>query len=108
MAFTHSKIRRLSHKISDFIFSRLTGEKGYFDTQIVYVTEKGRGKGAVKQLALMDQDGQNSRLITYGKSIVMTPRFSPTSRQITYMDYGLNNRHPRVYILNLIPIKKHW
>ena len=100
VAFTHAKSRRIAHKISDFAFNRLTGEQGYFDTQIVYVTEKRTGKKTVKQLVLMDQDGKNSRLVTYGKGIVMTPRFAPNSRKVAYLDYGHNNRHPKVYILD--------
>jgi len=100
VAFTHSQVRRLGHKIADYIFTQLTGETGYFDTQIVYVTESGSGNAVVKQLALMDQDGRNQRMITYGKSLVMTPRFSPTARKIAYLDFGMKNIHPKVYILD--------
>lgn len=100
VAFTHSKIRRIAHKIADYVFTHLTGEQGYFDTQIVYVTEKAFGKKISKQLVLMDQDGKNAHALTYGQSLVMTPRFAPQGRLICYLDFGSDMRHPNVYLLN--------
>jgi TolB protein len=91
--------RRVGHLIADAVYERLTGEKGYFDTRIVYVDETGPKNARVKRLAMMDQDGHNLRLLTDGKSLVLTPRFSPTSQEITYMSY--ESGKPRVYLLNL-------
>ena len=50
-------LRRLGHKISDLIYERITGEGGYFDTRIVYISEVGPLDQRVKRLAIMDQDG---------------------------------------------------
>ncbi len=91
--------RRIAHLIADAIYKRLTGEAGYFDTQIVYVAESGPKDRRVKRLAIMDQDGENHRFITDGSDLVLTPRFSPQMREITYLSY-FNNR-PRVYILQI-------
>jgi TolB protein len=85
--------------IADSIYERLTGEKGYFDTRIVYVDETGPKDHRIKRLAVMDQDGANVRLLTDGKDLVLTPRFSPTNQEITYMSY--TGGQPRVYIMNL-------
>ncbi|MBL8771638.1 MAG: Tol-Pal system protein TolB [Phenylobacterium sp.] len=91
--------RRVAHKISDAVYERLSGEKGYFDTRVVFVAESGgRGK-TVKRLAIMDQDGANPSYLTGGESIVMTPRFSPTSQEITYM--ALRPDSATVYLYNL-------
>ncbi len=91
--------RRVAHKISDMVYERLTGEKGYFDTRVVFVAESGpRGK-RVKQLAIMDQDGANPSYLTPGDSIVMTPRFSSTSQEITYM--SLRASGSTIYLFNL-------
>ncbi|SEP60363.1 TolB protein [Faunimonas pinastri] len=91
--------RRISHIIADSIYERLTGEKGYFDTHIVYVDESG-GKGQrTKRLAIMDQDGANVRYLTSGDALVVTPRFSPLRQEITYA--ALNNDQWHVYLLNL-------
>ena len=91
--------RRLAHKIADAIYERLTGEKGYFDTRIVFVSEGGAKNARVKRLAIMDQDGANMRALTDGKSLVLTPRFSPSSQQVTYMSYA--DGVPRVYLLDV-------
>src|SRR5690606_22451951 len=88
--------RRIAHIIADSIFKRLTGEEGYFDTRIVYIAESGPYNQRVKRLAIMDQDGANHRYLTDGSYMVLTPRFSPTSQEITYLAY-VNNR-PRVYL----------
>lgn len=91
--------RRIAHIISDEIYKRLTGEEGYFDTRIVYVSETGPGNARIKRLAIMDQDGYNHRFLTDGKTLVLTPRFSPTLQQITYMAYY--NNKPRVYLYDI-------
>lgn len=91
--------RRLAHIIADAVYERLTGEKGYFDTRIVFIDETGPKDKRVKRLAIMDQDGANVRYLTRGDDLVLTPRFSPTSQEITYMSYGAAD--PSVYLLNI-------
>ena len=91
--------RRVAHKISDDIYKRITGESGYFDTRIVYVAESGPATNRKKQLAIMDQDGANHRFLTNGDDLVLTPRFSPSAQEITYLSYF--HDQPRVYILNI-------
>jgi TolB protein len=91
--------RRIAHIISDAIYERLTGEKGYFDTRIVFVDETGPKDRRIKRLAIMDQDGANVRYLTRGEDLVLTPRFSPTTQEITYMSYGQGD--PRVFLLNI-------
>ena len=96
--------RRISHIISDKIYERLTGEEGYFDTRIVYVSESGSKTNRKKRLAIMDQDGANHQFLTDGNSLVLTPRFSPNQQQITFFSYRGINRgiKPSVYLYNLI------
>jgi TolB protein len=91
--------RRVAHIISDAIYERLTGDKGYFDSRIVFIDESGPKERRVKRLALMDQDGANVRYLTRGDDLVLTPRFSPSTQEITYMSYGQG--HPRVVLLNI-------
>ena len=91
--------RRIAHIIADSIYKRVTGEDGYFDTRIVYIAETGRGDKRIKRLAIMDQDGENHHFLTDGKSLVLTPRFSPSRQEITYMSYHGNV--PRVHIFNI-------
>jgi len=91
--------RRIAHIISDEIYKRLTGEEGYFDTRIVYISENGPPQRRVKRLAIMDYDGHNHKYLTDGSKLVLTPRFSPVDQQITYMSYG--KKGPLVYLYNL-------
>ena len=98
--FTRPKdARRVGHIIADVIYERITGEKGYFDTRVVFVDESGPKNKRVKRLAIMDQDGHNVRLLTDGKDLVLTPRFSPSTQEITYMSFeggnpeGLSAQH---------------
>jgi TolB protein len=101
---TQEEWRRIAHKISDAIYKRVTGEEGYFDTKIVYVSQVGPSKKRVKRLAIMDQDGAGHRYLTSGQSIVLTPRFAPNLHQITYLDF--QSGRPRVWIMNTGTQKK--
>ncbi len=96
---TSQNWRRIAHIISDVIYERLLGEKGYFDTRVVYVSGAGPRDHRIKRMAVMDQDGENNRFLTDGSWLVLTPRFHPTRDQIVYMSY-YNNR-PRVWTLDL-------
>lgn len=91
--------RRIAHIISDQAYSRITGEDGYFDSRIVYVSEGGAATSRSKRLAIMDQDGANHRYLTEDGTLVLTPRFSPTAQEITYMSY--KGGKPRVYLYNI-------
>lgn len=94
--------RRLAHIIADAIYKRVTGEEGYFDTRIAYVGESGPGNARVKRIAIMDQDGANNRYITDGRTIAVTPRFSPTLQEIVYMAFAEDRSSPpRVYLQNV-------
>jgi TolB protein len=92
-------LRRIGHLTSDVIYKALTGIDGYFDTRIVFVDETGPKDQRVKKLAVMDQDGFNVRTLTDGGELVVTPRFSPNSQEITYMSIGQGT--PRVYLFNI-------
>jgi TolB protein len=93
--------RRLGHIIADAVYKRVTGEEGYFDTRVAYVSETGPLNNRVKRIAIMDQDGANNRYITDGSTIALTPRFSPTLQEIVYMAYGDRNSPPKVYLQNV-------
>ena len=91
--------RRVAHIISDKIYERLTGEDGYFDTRIIYVAESGPKDSRIKKLAIMDQDGSNTKYLTLGNELVLTPRFNPANQLVTYLSYFRNL--PRVYLLDI-------
>ena len=99
LATTPNQWRRIAHKVSDSIYKQLTGEEGYFDSRIVYVSESGPKTNRRKKLAIMDQDGANTKYLQSGADMVITPRFSPNTQTITYMSY--ENIVPQVYVLDI-------
>ncbi len=91
--------RKLAHRVADIVYARITGESGYFDTKIAFISETGNQRKRVKRLAVMDSDGANVRYLTDGSDMVLTPRFSPNMREIAYFSY--QGGQPRVYIMDL-------
>ena len=98
-ATTPDNWRRIAHRISDQIYEQLTGERGYFDTRIVFVSESGPRTRRIKRLMIMDQDGANPFFLTSADAMVLTPRFSPSTQMITYMSFETGA--PRVFLYNL-------
>jgi TolB protein len=98
---TKTNARRVAHIIADAIYERLTGEKGYFDTRIVFIDESGPRNARKKRLAIMDQDGANLRYLSDGREIELTPRFSPSRQEITYMSYPSSGAQPSVFLLQI-------
>jgi len=92
--------RRIAHIISDSVYSKITGFGAFFDTRVVFVDESGPKENRRKRLAIMDQDGANVRYLTQGDTMVVTPRYSPTTQDITYMAQRLGEQ-PRVQVINL-------
>lgn len=98
-ATTTGNWRRVAHKISDSIYQKLTGESGYFDSRIVYISESGPKTNRQKRLAIMEQDGANPQFLLTGADLVLTPRFSPSTQTITYLSYETGI--PQVYLLDI-------
>lgn len=99
LATTPDNWRRIAHKISDNIYKRLTGEGGYFDSRIVYISESGPKTDRRKRLAIMDADGANPQYLLSGADLVLTPRFSPTAQTITYLSWETGRS--QVYLLDI-------
>ena len=94
-----NNVRRVAHIVADAVFSQATGEKGFFDTRVVFIDESGPATRRRKRLAIMDQDGAGVRYLTGGGDLVVTPRFSPSSQDITYMAFG--GSEPKVMMMNI-------
>ena len=91
--------RRIAHKVADEVYSRITGEGGYFDSRVVYVAESGPKDQRAKRLAIMDYDGANAQYLTDSSSLVLAPRFSPTGDRVLYTSY--QGGFPRIYVLDV-------
>ena len=91
--------RRMAHKVADAVYSRITGEGGYFDSRVVYVAETGPKGQRRKRLAVMDYDGANVQFLTDDNSIVLAPRFSPTGDRVLYTSFETG--FPQVFVLDI-------
>ncbi|MEP2028612.1 MAG: Tol-Pal system beta propeller repeat protein TolB [Paracoccaceae bacterium] len=91
--------RRMAHKVADAVYSRITGEGGYFDSRVVFVSETGPKNDRKKRLAIMDYDGANAQFLTGSEAIVLAPRFSPTGDRVLYTSY--ESGFPRIYVLDV-------
>jgi len=91
--------RRMAHKVADAVYSRITGEGGYFDSRVVFVAESGPRNARIKRIAIMDQDGANVQFLTDGRALVFAPRISPTGDRVLFTSY--DSGEPRIYIMDL-------
>ena len=93
--------RRMAHKVADQVYSRITGEQGYFDSRVVYVSETGPKDQRIKNLQIMDYDAfpGSIRALTSGASLVLAPRFSPTGDRVLYTSYEAGS--PSIYMLDV-------
>ncbi len=93
------KWRKLAHMVADVVYERVTGDAGFFDSQIVFIDEQGYGKSKKKCLSIMDIDGHNVVYLTDGRNLVLTPRFSPSTHHIAYLGYKKNSAG--VYLMDI-------
>ncbi|WP_264212713.1 Tol-Pal system beta propeller repeat protein TolB [Leisingera thetidis] len=96
--------RRMAHKVADAIYSEITGESGYFDSRVVYVSESGPKDDRRKRLAIMDYDGANVQYLTNSASIVLAPRFSPTGDRVLYTSY--ESGFPQIHVLDVGQVQR--
>ena len=101
---TTTSWRRIAHKVADQVYSRITGEGGYFDSRVVFVSETGPKKARQKRLAVMDYDGANVQYLTDSASIVLAPRFSPNGSRVIYTSYETG--FPKVYMMDVGTVQR--
>lgn len=85
-------LRLASHKISDFVYEKLTGDKGVFSTRIAYVTKSG----SRFNLWVADSDGENAQSALASPEPIISPSWSPSGGQLAYVSF--ESRKPVVYI----------
>ncbi len=88
-------LSRMVHRFSNEIVFALTGEQGFFQTKIVYVS----GATGNKEIYLMDFDGRNASRLTRHQSICLSPRFSPDGSKVAFTSYKMGN--PDLFLKDL-------
>jgi len=90
MPASRGTMRGAAHRAADMIYEKLTGIKGVFGTKVAYVTAKRQGEGQLYSLIVSDQDGENDHTIMESKDPIMSPAWSPDSRQLAYVSFEGN------------------
>ncbi|MBT8083197.1 MAG: Tol-Pal system beta propeller repeat protein TolB [Gammaproteobacteria bacterium] len=84
---TRATMRGAAHRVADMIYEKLTGIKGVFGTRVAYVTAKQQGNGRLYSLIVSDQDGYNEHTVMESRDPIMSPAWSPDSRQLAYVSF---------------------
>ncbi|HNP65011.1 MAG TPA: Tol-Pal system beta propeller repeat protein TolB [Woeseiaceae bacterium] len=87
MPASRGTMRAAAHRAADMIYEKLTGIKGVFGTKVAYVTAEQQGKERLYSLIVSDQDGENDHKIMESKDPIMSPAWSPDSRQLAYVSF---------------------
>jgi TolB protein len=88
--------RRVAHIVADAIYTQLTGESGYFDSRIAFVSENTSVTPHRRQLTIMDQDGATQERLISSGDLVQTARFSPNSQTLIYTAVVNDERNPLI------------
>lgn len=87
MPASRGTMRAAAHRAADMIYEKLTGIKGVFGTKVAYITATQQGQGRLYSLIVSDQDGENENTIMESKDPIMSPAWSPDSRQLAYVSF---------------------
>lgn len=82
------QFRAMAHYISDQIFEKITGVRGFFSTRIAYITVDRNKKETIHTLVVADADGHNSKAILSVPYPIMSPHWSPDGKKIAYVSFG--------------------
>ncbi len=89
-------LRLAAHRIADFIYEKLTGEKGVFSTRIAYVTKTGQGNNQRNNLWIADSDGEGAQSALASPEPIISASWSPNGAQLAYVSF--ESRKPVVYV----------
>lgn len=89
-------LRLAAHRIADFIYEKLTGEKGVFSTRIAYVTKSGQGNNQRNSLWIADSDGEGAQSALASPEPIISASWSPNGAQLAYVSF--ESRKPVVYV----------
>jgi TolB protein len=89
---SRDQLRAIAHRIADYVYEKLTGEKGVFSTKIAYVVKRGTRY----ELQVADADGANEQAMLVSNEPIISPAWSPNGKRIAYVSF--QNKKPIVYV----------
>jgi TolB protein len=98
---TKAQVRATAHRISDYVYEKLTGEKGVFSTRIAYVVKRGTRF----ELQIADADGAGEETALASFEPIISPAWSPDGKRLAYVSF--ENKKPVVYVHSLLDGKRH-
>lgn len=85
-------LRLAAHRIADFVYEKLTGDKGIFSTRIAYVTKSEQRYS----LWVADADGEGAQPALTSPEPIISPNWSPDGKLLAYVSF--ESRKPVVYV----------
>ena len=98
---TREQVRTTAHRIADYVYEKLTGEKGVFSTKIAYVMKRGD----VYELQIADADGAEGFFVLRSNEPILSPVWSPDGNRLAYVSF--EKKKPVVYVHSLLDGKRH-
>jgi TolB protein len=98
---TRTQVRATAHRIADYVYEKLTGEKGVFSTRIAYVVKRGTRF----ELQIADADGAGEETALASFEPIISPAWSPDGKRLAYVSF--ENKKPVVYVHSLLDGKRH-
>jgi len=92
---TRDQARATAHRIADFVYEKLTGDKGVFSTRIAYVEKRG----TQYRLMVADADGANAQAMLTSHEPIMSPAWSPDGARLAYVSF--QQKKPIIYVQRL-------
>ena len=93
-------LRLSAHRISDYIYEKLTGDKGIFSTRIAYVTKAAQRFN----LWVADSDGEGAQSALVSPEPIISPAWSPNGAQLAYVSF--ESRKPVIYVHEVLTGKR--
>ena len=97
---TPQQVRATAHRISDYVYEKLTGEKGVFSTRIAYVVKRGTRF----ELQIADADGAGEETALASFEPIISPAWSPDGKRLAYVSF--ENKKPVVYVHSIADAKR--